>query len=134
MQTSTDMSRFIRNMKSILGSDYQDEFFEEQREIAEKVSTTIPKDGNVSTSIIREVLKSNDEASHALEESMDRILTKVKKNETRNRPIQLAEKATVFLEGIDTRIFTKMNDSELRRLTRQLDLLEHTITKIKENL
>jgi DNA-binding transcriptional MerR regulator len=36
MQTSSDMGRFIRNFKSIIGSDYQEEFLEEQeREIEE---------------------------------------------------------------------------------------------------
>ena len=67
-------------------------------------------------------------------QSMEKTLTKVKKNETKNRPIQLAEKATTFLEGIDTHILLKMNDSELQRLARQLDKLEQTIGKIRENL
>jgi hypothetical protein len=64
----------------------------------------------------------------------DASLTKVRKNETKNRPIQLAEKATTFLEGIDTHILLKMNDSELRRLSRQLDKLEQVIGQIRENL
>lgn len=65
---------------------------------------------------------------------MEKTLTKVKKTETRNRPIQLAEKATTFLESIDTNILLKMNDSELRRLTRQLDRLEQVIADLRENL
>lgn len=65
---------------------------------------------------------------------MEKSLTKVKKNETKNRPIQLAEKATTFLESIDLNILLKMNDSELRRLSRQLDKLEQTISGIRENL
>lgn len=65
---------------------------------------------------------------------MDKTLTKVKKNETKNRPIQLTEKATTFLESIDTHILLKMNDSELRRMSRQLDKLEEVIAEIRENL
>ena len=60
--------------------------------------------------------------------------TKVKKNETRNRPIQLAEKATNFLDEIDANILLKMNDSELRRFERQLDRLEAVIAELRENL
>lgn len=134
VQTSTDMSRFIRNMKVIIGSDYQDEFFEEQKKIAAEVAGTVPEKGKMTTSVIREVIRTNEEATQALEQSMDKIMTRVKKNETRNRPIQLAEKATTFLEGIDTNILMKMNDSELRRLARQLDRLEHTIAQIRANL
>ena len=65
---------------------------------------------------------------------MEKALTKVKKNETRNRPIQLAEKATTFLESMVTHVLLKMNDSELRRLARQLDRLEQVIGAIRENM
>ena len=58
----------------------------------------------------------------------------MKKSDTRNRPIQLAEKATNFLEDIDQHILLKMNDSELQRFARQLDLLEGVIAQLRENL
>ena len=134
MQTSGDMTRFIRHIKAIVGTEYQEEFFEDQKEIATKVVDILPEQGKVTTTTIREVIRSNDEIVQELERSMEKTLTKVKKNETKNRPIQLAEKATTFLEGIDTNILLKMNDSELRRLDRQLDKLEQTIAKIRENL
>lgn len=134
MQTAGDMTRFIRHVKAIVGTEYQEEFFEDQKEIAAKVVDILPEQGKVTTTTIREVIRSNDEIVQELERSMEKTLTKVKKNETKNRPIQLAEKATTFLEGIDTNILLKMNDSELRRLDRQLDKLEQTIFKIRENL
>lgn len=134
MQTSTDMGRFIRNIKTVIGTEYQEEFLEEQKELAAKVVDTLPAQGKVNTSVIRDVVRANDEVVQELERSMEKTLTKVKKNETKNRPIQLAEKATTFLESIDTHILLKMNDSELRRLARQLDKMEQTIGKIRENL
>lgn len=65
---------------------------------------------------------------------MDKYLARSKKTETRNRPIQLVEKATNFLESIDTNILLKLNDSELKRMHHQLDLLEQTLAEVKENL
>lgn len=65
---------------------------------------------------------------------MEKSLEKARKTETRNRPIQLAEKATSFLEDIDTHILLKMNDSELRRMSHQLDKLEEVIASLRENL
>ncbi len=134
MQTSGDMTRFVRQIKSVVGTEYQEEFFEEQKEIAAKVVDTLPAQGHVNTATIREVVRANDAVVQELERSMEKSLTKVRKNETKNRPIQLAEKATTFLEGIDTHILLKMNDSELRRLSRQLDKLEQVIGQIRENL
>ena len=134
MQTAGDMTRFVRHIKAVVGTEYQEEFFEEQKEIAAKIVDTLPEQGRVNTGVIREVVRGNDEVVRELERSMEKTLTKVKKNEAKNLPIQLAEKATTFLESIDTHILLKMNDSELRRLARQLDRLEQTIGKIRENL
>ena len=134
MQPSTDMTRFVRNIKSIIGSDYQEEFLEEQRELAVQVVDSLPPVGKMDTTTIREVVRANDEVTQALDRSMDKSLTKVKKNETRNRPVQLAEKATTFLESIDQHILLKLNDSELRRLDRQLTKLEQMIAQIRENM
>ena len=134
MQTSTDTGRFVRNFNSIIGSDYQEEFLEEQRELAAQVIDALPPVGKMDTATIREVIRANDEVVQSLERSMDKCLTKVKKNETRNRPVQLAEKATTFLESIDRHILLKLGDSELRRLDRQLTKLEAVIAQIRENL
>jgi hypothetical protein len=134
MQTAGDMTRFVRNIKAIIGSDYQDDFLVEQKALAKTVVGTLPPKGKMNTNVIREIIRANDEVTHALERSMDKALTQVRRNETKNRPIQLVEKATVFLEGIDTNIISKMNDSELKRLSRQLDRLQQTISQIKEHL
>ena len=134
MQTAGDMTRFIRNIKSIVGTDYQDEFLEEQKVMAANVLDHLPTVGHVNTQVIREEVRADEENREALERSMEKTLTKVKRTETRNRPIQLAEKATTFLESIDTNILLKMNDSELRRLTRQLDRLEQVVADLRENL
>ena len=134
MQTAGDMTRFVRNIKSIVGTEYQEEFFEDQKEIATKMLDTLPEEGKVTTKIIRDVIRSNDEVVQGLEHSIEKTLTKVRKNETKNRPIKLAEKATTFLDGIDTNILIKMNDSELRRLEKQLNKLEKTIKNIREKL
>lgn len=134
MQPATDMTRFIRNIKAVIGSDYQAEFLEEQRDLAAQVIDTLPPVGKMNTVSIRDVVRTNDEVIQSLGRSMEKAMAKVKKNETRNRPIQLAEKATTFLEDIDVNILRKMNDSDLRRLERQLDKLQECLTQIREIL
>ena len=134
MQTAGDMTRFVRNIKTIIGSDYQDEFLTEQKDLASAVIDTLPPVGKMNTDTIREIVRTNNEIGDALDRSMEKTLTKVKKTETRNRPIQLAEKATTFLESIDVNILLKMNDSEIRRLEKQLDKLENILSSIRENI
>lgn len=134
MRPAGDQTRFIRNMKSIVASDYADSFVDEQLELAAKVVDTLPPRGQVNGKVIRDVIRANDELKDELERSMEKAVTKTKRSETRNRPIQLVEKATSLLEDIDVNIFLKMSDSELQRLSRQIRLLEQTLADIKENL
>ena len=134
MKNSGEMRAFIRSIKAIVGSEYQEEFLAEQQELAMQVVDSLPPVGKVSSESIREEIRTNTEVTEALDRSLEKATTKVKKNETRNRPIQLAEKATNFLDDIDANILLKMNDSELRRFERQLDRLEAVIAELRENL
>ena len=134
MQPATDMTRFIRNIKAVIGSDYQAEFLNDQREAAAQVLDTLPPVGKMDTACIRDVVRTNDEVVQVLRNTMEKALSRVKKKDTMNRPIQLAEKATNFLEDIDVNIIRKMNDSELRRLERQLDKLQERLMQIREIL
>ena len=134
MQTNSDMTRFVRKLKSVIGTEYQEEFLAEQKEIAGHVIEQLPPVGKMSADVIREKIRTDTESVDRLERSMEKSLEKARKTETRNRPIQLAEKATSFLEDIDMHILLKMNDSELRRMSRQLDKLEEVIASLRENL
>lgn len=134
MQTSTDMTRFVRNFKAIIGTAHQEEFLEEQKELAAKVIEALPPVGKMNTDVIREVIRTQSDVTDAMDRSVEKAITRAKKTETRNRPIQLAEKATNFVESIDVNILLKMNDSELQRLRRQLIKLEDVIAQVKENL
>ena len=128
MQTSTDVTRFVRNFKSIIGSDNQDEFLKEQKELAKELIETLPPVGKVNTDIIRDTIRTQSEIREAMERSIEKAITKARKKETRNRPISLT------MEEININILLKMNDSELQRFYRQLSKLEEVISKIKENI
>jgi len=134
MKAEGDMRIFVRNLKKIVGSEYQESFIEEQKEIAEKVIETLPEVGKVTDTTIRDEIRANKEIVQGLDNSLDKTLTKVNKNETRNRPIHLIEKATDFLEEIDLNILVKLNDSEVQRIERQLKRLESMIEEIRGNL
>lgn len=134
MKPDGDLRLFIRQIKSIVDSEYMKDFIIEQKEIAEKVIDNLPPRGKVDGNIIRDVIRTNKEINQELERSTEKAVTKVKKTETRNKPVQLIEKATMFLESMDTNIFLKLNDSEINRIERQLNKLEKVIEGIRSNL
>lgn len=134
MHTSTDMIRFVRDFKSIIGSAYQEEFLDEQKELAKRVIETLPPVGKMNANVIREVVRTQSEVIDEMDNSVDKAITRTKRTEIRNLPIKLSEKATNFVDSIDVNILNKMNDSELQRLRHQISRLEEAIARIKENI
>ena len=131
LRPAGDMTRFIRGFKNIMGSEQQEDFLEEQQEIAAEIIDILPAPQEMSSQVIRDQIRTREDLSGALEQSMDKYLFRTRKTETRNRPILLAEKATGFLESIDVNILSRLGDSELQRLRRQLDLLERAVDEIR---
>lgn len=134
LRPAGDMTRFIRGFKNIMGGEQQEDFLEEQREIAAEIIGILPSPQEMSTQVIRDQVRTREDLSGALERSMDKYLLRTRKTEARNRPILLAEKATGFLESIDVNILSRLGDSELQRLRRQLDLLEKAADEIRQKL
>lgn len=132
MNTQGDMARFLRRLKTIVDSDHRDEFFAEQNDLAVEVLDMLPTNGKVTIDTIRDDVRTNLDVRDSLARSVEKAEMKTKKAESLNRPIQLAEKATNFIDEIDTHIFDKMNDSDLQRLKKQLGKLTARIQEIEE--
>ena len=118
--TSSNMGRFIRNLKTIITSDYKDDFLEEQLEIAEEVIEELPQVGQVNETTISN-LRSDYDFNEKLEDSVERADEKAKKSQTLKRPIQLVDKALASLEDIDIFLLLKMNEEDLSEMNNLLD-------------
>lgn len=134
MQPSSDMIRLLRNVKSIINSEYQETYLDEIQCTVNKVKNLLPPVGKMDTNTIRNVMRTNAEIVQDLEKTLDTSLFRIKKTETRNRPVQLIDKATSFLESIDANILLKFNDTELQRFENRLLKLEEVISTLKHNL
>lgn len=132
MNTQGDMARFLRRLKTIVDSDHRDDFFAEQNDLAVEVLDMLPTNGKVTIDTIRDDVRTNLDVRDSLARSVEKAEMKTKKAESLNRPIQLAEKATNFIDEIDTHIFDKMNDSDLQCLKKQLGKLTARIQEIEE--
>lgn len=133
MLSNSDLARFIGKFRNIIGSEYQESFLCEQRDLAEKTLEKLSAK-QVDTKYIRDVIREDDELLNEIQRSTEKAMSKVKKDETRSRPIQLTEKATILLEEIDINIIAKMNDSEIMRMKRQLGKLECLVKEIQGRL
>lgn len=134
MSTEGDRAKFIRDFKNIIASDYAEEFLSEQKDLAIKISESLPTDGGMNSDVIRDIIRTNEEIVDKMEQSSEKALAKAKKKATRTLPIQQLEKATGFIEDVDMNVVSKMSDSEYTRFKRQLKRLEDALSQIKEQL
>lgn len=134
MLPSGDITRFVRRFKKVIGTKYQDEFLEEQKDLAEEVLEKLPEEGKVSLDIIRDDIRSDAEVQEKLNLSIDKFVEKSNKTKTLSQPLDLAEKSKSNLEDIDTNIIAKMAPESVDKFKKTLDELERLIDSIKENI
>lgn len=130
MKPKGDITRFIRPLKEVVASEYLDDFLEEQLPIAEAVLEMIPTDGMVNEKYINDNIRSNEDIKERLQLTMEKSVGKVRRSETKMRPLQLIEKCIVNAEGVDLAILPKAKNN--RELVERITYLEDILAQIKE--
>ena len=133
MQPNKDMTRFVRQIKSIATSKYLDVFIEKESEIAEEVLDSIPSPENVTEESISKV-RENKAIKEKLEDTMEIVTNKVKVTDTKNKPNQILTKIYDSLEEIDTNIFVKLSDDQKEEIMDKLDLIDAKVEEIRGSI
>jgi len=134
MHTGTDLRIFIRDINKVANSDYFTEYIEEQLPIAEQVANLLPKQSESNAASITQTVRSHDDIRTNLEDSLEKVLYKTKRRETRNLPAKNIAKAKNLLEDLDINIFQKLSEEELDDIKRELNRLKFYISEIEKNL
>jgi hypothetical protein len=134
MQPKGDMTRYVRNIKNIIGTDYENTFIDEQKEIAEDVQDILASIGTISTEKIKHVVREDKDLTDRLSESMEETLQRLRKQETRNKPSQILEKASSLLDSIDTNIFMKLSPEAKKKINEELSNISNQIEVLKRSL
>lgn len=124
VQPDEDMTRFIRNMKTIAKSPYKSSFLEEQIEISMKVLDDLPDVGQVTTSVVNQI-RTNKENRKSLKDSMEKAAEKSKRDDTIHQPLTITERIVSLLEDMNMPLISKSPDKQ--------DIAEN-ITVIKDKL
>jgi hypothetical protein len=128
-----DMTRFIRNVKTIAKSENFDEFLMEQTDIAETVLDDLPPTGQVTKETIS-IIRAKDGLKQDMKNIMDKAINKVRIKEIRNRPAQILIKVGDSLEAVDLNIFKKLGEDQTAEVAIQLERILDLISVIKEEL
>lgn len=133
MQPHGDMTRFIRKIKTVVSSNFLDDYLEEQLDIAEKVLDNLPEEGKMTNEVIKNEFRSDEETKEALKRSLDKAETKAKSTESRNKPLQILSKIGDLLETIDTYIFMKLKEDEKNEIVCKIDQIDELLNQIRED-
>lgn len=131
LQPEGDMTRFLRQLKAVAGSNYLDEFIEKELEIAESVIDNLPEVGQVNKEVINQLRKDED-TKRELRKTMDIVTNKAKASATRDKPNQILLKAVDSIETIDMNIFKKLTNEQRSELEEHLSILENLIVQLRE--
>ncbi len=130
LQPSGDMTRFVRNLKSVAESKYLNEFVEKEMDIVEKVLDNLPKPGSVTKETISKI-RTDKDTQEELKNTMEIVTNKVNATKTRNKPLQTLIKAADLIESIDSNIIRKLDEEQLSEINAQFDRLEELMDNIK---
>lgn len=133
VKPENDMTRFIRQIKSVVETEFLDDFIEEQIDLAEQVAQIIPEQVT-DAKTIQENVRQNEQMKEKLSHSMDKVITKVKRTETRNKPAMMLDKSILSIESIDVHILEKLEKEELDIVRDKIEILKTHLMKIEDSV
>ena len=123
-----DITRYVRQFKTVLGSKYADEFLDEEERVAEKVVDSLNVGGEVTAERIRKV-RTVPAFSNGLRRPMEKATEKIKRDKFLSMSTMKLGSALDDLEDADPEILAKMPEATRRDA---LDTLEKIVSRCAE--
>lgn len=134
MAPSTDMTRFIRRVKTIAPTQHLTGFLDEQDEIAEKTLDAIPAGTKVTIPFINENLRTREDIKDELTHSLEKAYNRVTNEKTRNRPEELVDRAIAALSEVNIDIVKKLTEQQKESLCGKIKELRDAVDTLSEEV
>lgn len=128
-----DMSRYIRSFSEIVNSKFMNDFIAENNEYAEDFLEEIDKFEKISTEVIRDEVRNNEELVEKLSDSYEKYDNRTKITNSLNAPKKQVEKAIEAIENIDIKLLDKLDVEGLEEFNARLSALKDLINEIDMN-
>ncbi|MDB8563347.1 ParB/RepB/Spo0J family partition protein [Turicibacter sanguinis] len=134
MKPKGDITRFVRQIKDIMKTEYLTPFLEEQMELAADLLDKFEECEQVSTKVLNEVIRTDEQLKEKLTDSMDLAVSKARRDQTLDKPLKQLDKSFKDLEDIDLNILSKLSNQELNRLANKVTHIEIKLEQLKTKL
>lgn len=134
MKPENDMTRHVREVKKIVGTEYVKDFIKEQTENSKEFFTTINKLEKVTLDSINDDIRSNEALRDKFSSTLEKYVNKIKIKNAKNKPLELITKASENIENIDTDFFVKMEPKDKQSLREGILTLIDLLNELNEKL
>ena len=134
MQAIPDQKKFIRNIKNMINKNTYTEFFEEQKDISERIEEAYSRAEIHSLADVGRFSMDNKQFASEMQISMERALQRTRTEVLKNRPVENVNKSISLLREIDSRLFAGMDPDEKADLLAELEELSVIVGKYRRIL
>lgn len=129
-----DITRFIRKMRTIISSEYSQEFIEEQLVQAEITSNKLENITEMNSKVINDGLRGDEEQKNQLKNTLEKYEIKSKKDSTRVKPLQDLQNVQMILSSFDKNLVSLFNSNEKNKLNVVINECLDNLNEIKQYL
>ena len=134
MQAIPDQKKFIRNIKNMINKNTYTDYFEEQKDISERIEEAYSRAEIHSLADVGRFSMDNKQFASEMQISMERALQRTRTEVLKNRPVENVNKSISLLREIDSRLFAGMDPDEKADLLAELEELSVIVGKYRRIL
>lgn len=134
MKAMPDQRKFIRDIKGLIKNGTYDSYFSEQKNYAKTIREKFNTIDVHTKEDIDKFAEENSTIAEELQLSMERALLKSRSQLLKNKPSENVSKSIALMTEVDSRLFSKMDEEEKEKLTKELDELEKIVISFKKIL
>lgn len=133
-----DMTRYIRSIKTdVINTAQENSYIDEQMECVEQTQAELIDMDQSGTEAREKISKvrSNEKVRNTIKQSREKAIEKTKREQIKNRPLELIIKGLTVIEDIDDyNIFQKLSSDQKNEILKKLAVLENKIEEIRKNI
>jgi len=133
VEPQADITRFVRQFKTVLNSSYTDDFLDEEEEVAEKIVDAINDGNEMTVERIRKV-RATPSFSEGLKRPMEKATEKLKREKVITTPAMKIGSALTDLEDADPLILSKASEDVRREALATLDKIVERCAELTESI
>ena len=129
-----DQRKFIRDMKELVSSGNYSAFFEEQVELGKGIQEELANNPMQNKQDLERFAEEHKDTAEGIRKSMEEAMLKNRSQQLKAKPSETVSKCIASMQGVDPKLFERLDEEEKEKLKTELDELAKIISRFKRAL